>query len=504
MTDAEAPAAGQPARKSLEESVPELNVIESDKEQEPDMQDVHDDDGDDEDFGEVDLEDVKDDKEIEPEQVVKVDEVEVPRSTSLRAPSPSSIDDKKKTNRRVTMAFRSTTPSNASPALTNDDSEFPSRPSEEDVKRSDEHIEPLETLDLEAVSLEEDKNSLRPERTNAPDQTSPSIGSKLGLTTAFGYAASLLPSTSPSKLLDRTTNPAENASAGPSRTSSPSSSTPTPQDPIRDEPAKLSAPPAPSGSWTSSFTNYFGGSKSPSAASPLPNIPSPFGKGARPAPPGRTDSTGTAFLLHNLDATKEDRRQSVEAGGSIALKEGFERVKRDSTRLREAAAYGDIGEFDEDDDDPPGPGRRRSSVRPPPPPPPPQAKSVDYSDDQEPELGPDGVDWPFWGCVMNDYEAIARSRPRDLSRAIQQGIPAVVRGTIWQLMSSSKNVALESTYAGLLKEKSPHEKSIQKDLARTLPGHRYFAQGGGVGQENLFNVVKAYSLCVGIPSDRAT
>jgi hypothetical protein len=64
----------------------------------------------------------------------------------------------------------------------------------------------------------------------------------------------------------------------------------------------------------------------------------------------------------------------------------------------------------------------------------------------------------------------------------------------WQLMSSSKSTELETKYSALLKLHSPHEKSIQKDLARTFPSHAYFQQAGGVGQENLFNVVKAYSM----------
>lgn len=505
MADINDTAAGQPVRKSLETtsveagSPPELNVIESDEMQELDLQDA-------DDFGEVDLDDDKEEKKLEEEKEAMEKQMELPTSVSLRPPSPSSIEDKKKNNRRVTMAFRSTTPtpSNTSPVVSTDEPKFPEQRKELE-KRPPVHVEPLEPVELEAISLEEDtrvRTTLRPEPKSGHEQSSPSMSDKLGLTTAFGYAASLLPSTSPSKTVEGLPNSAQtqNASAGPSRSSSYASLSPMQHDPASNTPAKASAPPVASGSWTSSFTNYFG-SKSPSNSSPLPNIPSPFRKGARPAAPERTDCTGTAFLLHNLDATKEDRRASVEAGGSEALKEGFERVKRDSTRLREAAAYGDIGEFEEDDED--GPmivgGRRKSSLKPQQ-----QAQTrapvhvepVNYSDDQEPELGPDGVDWPFWGCVMNDYEAIARSRPRDLSRAIQQGIPAVVRGTIWQLMSSSKNVALEQTYAGFLKEKSPHEKSIQKDLARTLPGHRYFAQGGGVGQENLFNVVKAYSLCV--------
>jgi hypothetical protein len=558
MEDQKEPSAtDQPARNSSEDGSHELNVEsidlnENDKQPERQLQESDVDD----DFGEVDLDDDKikpeeNKKQVEKDElkvvVAEEEQAQLQTFTSLRPPSPStsSIEDQKKNNRRVTMAFRSTPSAsataslNSSPALgTTENFLTPSRQStdEENVSklgpRDEPHPTHLENLDLEPVSLDENEieeakgekpTTLRPERPGASEQTSPSIGAKLGLTSAFGYAASLLPSTStsPSKPIERGfSSPAENAANGQfistgssQEEDEDSSSTPVPNDPVPiTTTADPTKPPAASGSWTSSFTNYFG-SKSPSvsisslASNPLPSIPSPFRKGTRPAPE-RTDTSGTAFLLHNLDATKEERRRSVEAGGSVALKEGFERVKRDSysTRLREAAEYGDIGEDEEDEEDEHGQGlgvggRRRSSVRPhtatkPQAPAQPLPKATDYSDDQEPELGPDGVDWPFWGCVMNDYEAIARSRPRDLSRAIQQGIPAVVRGTIWQLMSSSKNPGLEATYAGLLKEKSTHERAIQKDLARTLPGHRYFAQGGGVGQENLFNVVKAYSLYV--------
>lgn len=69
---------------------------------------------------------------------------------------------------------------------------------------------------------------------------------------------------------------------------------------------------------------------------------------------------------------------------------------------------------------------------------------------------------------------------------------------MWCLMSSSKDLELESTYSALLKETSAHEKAIMRDLSRTFPHHDYFKEGGvpgtGTGQENLFNVVKAYSL----------
>ncbi|CAI2188118.1 1667_t:CDS:2, partial [Funneliformis geosporum] len=106
----------------------------------------------------------------------------------------------------------------------------------------------------------------------------------------------------------------------------------------------------------------------------------------------------------------------------------------------------------------------------------------------------DDIDWDFWGQIISDYETVARTQPRQLSKMIQKGIPQTLRGMIWQLMSKSKDSELESTYAQLLKETSPHEKMIMRDLNRTFPKHKYFQDQDGIGQEGLFNVVKAYSL----------
>lgn len=53
---------------------------------------------------------------------------------------------------------------------------------------------------------------------------------------------------------------------------------------------------------------------------------------------------------------------------------------------------------------------------------------------------------------------------------------------------------MEGLYAQLLTQTSPHEKSIGRDLNRTFPKHDYFIDPAGAGQEQLFNVVKAYSI----------
>lgn len=110
------------------------------------------------------------------------------------------------------------------------------------------------------------------------------------------------------------------------------------------------------------------------------------------------------------------------------------------------------------------------------------------------DLGDEEIDWEFWGDVMSNYQQVARNHPRQLSRAIQAGIPPALRGMMWQLMSSSKNEEMEIIYAYYLKQTSTHEKAIRRDLNRTFPEQDYFQDGKGIGQENLFNVIKAYSL----------
>lgn len=117
-----------------------------------------------------------------------------------------------------------------------------------------------------------------------------------------------------------------------------------------------------------------------------------------------------------------------------------------------------------------------------------------------------GIDWGFWGAVISDYQGFAASNPPKLAKAIEKGIPDALRGMMWQLMAASKDAELETTYLSLLKESSPHEKAITRDLGRTFPHHDFFTDGQGIGQEHLFNVLKAYSLydpqvgyCQGLP-----
>lgn len=106
----------------------------------------------------------------------------------------------------------------------------------------------------------------------------------------------------------------------------------------------------------------------------------------------------------------------------------------------------------------------------------------------------DGIDWEFWTALTEDFSSVAVKLPHLVSAKLRAGIPPSVRGTIWQAMSQSASLNLETVYGQLVAEHSPYERVIQRDLARTFPGIDMFKQEGGDGQRALERVLKAYSL----------
>lgn len=106
----------------------------------------------------------------------------------------------------------------------------------------------------------------------------------------------------------------------------------------------------------------------------------------------------------------------------------------------------------------------------------------------------ENIDWDFWGALIDSFPTIALKTPALLAHKIRRGIPTPLRGLIWQAMSQSSATNLESLYPRLLEEKSPYDKTIQRDLARTFPGLEMFREEGGEGQAKLERVLRAYSV----------
>ncbi|KAI9323495.1 rab-GTPase-TBC domain-containing protein, partial [Dichotomocladium elegans] len=110
------------------------------------------------------------------------------------------------------------------------------------------------------------------------------------------------------------------------------------------------------------------------------------------------------------------------------------------------------------------------------------------------DTGEEKIDWEFWSAVIEDFNAVAHKLPHLLSAKLKAGIPSKVRGVIWQAMSQSGSLHLETVYGQLIVEHSPYERIIQRDLSRTFPNIEMFKQEGGDGQQALQRVLTAYSL----------
>ena len=49
-------------------------------------------------------------------------------------------------------------------------------------------------------------------------------------------------------------------------------------------------------------------------------------------------------------------------------------------------------------------------------------------------------------------------------------------------------------YSSIITQDSPCEQTILRDINRTFPAHDYFRETGGLGQESLYKISKAYSI----------
>ena len=209
----------------------------------------------------------------------------------------------------------------------------------------------------------------------------------------------------------------------------------------------------------------FGWLRSASVASAKPPVPPPL--------PPRTSVASVNYApaaLPNIDlliARLEEQSTFIEAdektkeeyaAGNNELRKSFERIQREHQPNE--------GEEDE----------------------------IDWGENPLPNFADFHLE--LWNKLVNSPQALAATSPLDLQRAILSGIPSPLRGTIWQILSASKNPDLEQVYANvLLTTSSPQEKLIRKDISRTFPKQDYFrTREGPNGQEGLFNVCKAYSL----------
>ncbi|XP_071343364.1 ecotropic viral integration site 5 protein homolog isoform X4 [Trachinotus anak] len=102
--------------------------------------------------------------------------------------------------------------------------------------------------------------------------------------------------------------------------------------------------------------------------------------------------------------------------------------------------------------------------------------------------------WILWGRIVNEWEEVRKKKEKQLKDLVRKGIPHHFRAIVWQLLCNAQNMPIKDQYSELLKMTSPCEKLIRRDIARTYPEHEFFKEKDSLGQEVLFNVMKAYSL----------
>ncbi|XP_069088462.1 ecotropic viral integration site 5 protein homolog isoform X3 [Pleurodeles waltl] len=102
--------------------------------------------------------------------------------------------------------------------------------------------------------------------------------------------------------------------------------------------------------------------------------------------------------------------------------------------------------------------------------------------------------WILWGRIVNEWEDARKKKEKQIKELVRKGIPHHFRAIVWQLLCNAQNMPIKEQYSELLKMTSPCEKLIRRDIARTYPEHDFFKEKDSLGQEVLFNVMKAYSL----------
>ncbi|XP_062992416.1 ecotropic viral integration site 5 protein homolog isoform X3 [Elgaria multicarinata webbii] len=102
--------------------------------------------------------------------------------------------------------------------------------------------------------------------------------------------------------------------------------------------------------------------------------------------------------------------------------------------------------------------------------------------------------WILWGRIVNEWEDVRKKKEKQVKELVRKGIPHHFRAIVWQLLCTAQNMPIKDQYSELLKMTSPCEKLIRRDIARTYPEHDFFKEKDSLGQEVLFNVMKAYSL----------
>lgn len=126
------------------------------------------------------------------------------------------------------------------------------------------------------------------------------------------------------------------------------------------------------------------------------------------------------------------------------------------------------------------------------------------SDNDEPLLSGSGevskdcseVELASWAEVLQQWgTGPGDSRPKQLKHLVRHGIPEALRGEVWlRLTDCSTDAAVMDAYRVLITKECSADSVILRDIHRTFPAHEFFKDSGGLGQEALAKISRAYAV----------
>ncbi|XP_061906202.1 TBC1 domain family member 10A-like [Entelurus aequoreus] len=103
-----------------------------------------------------------------------------------------------------------------------------------------------------------------------------------------------------------------------------------------------------------------------------------------------------------------------------------------------------------------------------------------------------------WLEMFNNWDKWIKHRFQKVKMRCRKGIPSSLRSKAWQLLSNSQELLDANIGKFEELERDPGEAKwldiIEKDLHRQFPFHEMFAARGGHGQQDLYRILKAYTI----------
>ncbi|XP_033627938.1 carabin-like [Asterias rubens] len=103
-----------------------------------------------------------------------------------------------------------------------------------------------------------------------------------------------------------------------------------------------------------------------------------------------------------------------------------------------------------------------------------------------------------WLDMLDDWDKWMSKKPKKVRERCRKGIPCSIRSRAWQHLCGSKKLYEQNKASweelDTMEGDPKWLEIIQKDLDRQFPFHEMFASRDGHGQQDLFRILKAYSI----------